>query len=255
MPYITFLEGLMDGTVNEKTGKKSAPVIKDFTSVSTELVVDITVQFPKDELAKLEETVDANGMNGVYKLLKLSATIGTTNMHMFNADRKLHKYGTVEEIIDEFYEVRLKAYSDRKAYLVTDLQDQLKRLTNRAKYILENLNGEVDLRRKTAQQVHDLLVVRKYDKIDDGFNYLTKMPMDSVTQENVDNILREKGDTKTALDTLIATTIETMWVKELDAFVETYTKYKKERAQMYESKATTTGKPVKVIKRAKASAK
>jgi DNA topoisomerase-2 len=246
MPYITFLEGLMDGTVNEKTGKKTAPTIKDFTSISTELVVDIVVQFPKDELAKLEETIDPNGLNGVYKLLKLSTTITTTNMHMFNADRKLHKYATVEEIIDEFYGVRMKAYADRKAYMVADLQDQLKKLTNRAKYILENLNGEVDLRRKTAQQVAELLTTRKYDKIDNDYKYLTKMPMDSVTQENVDSILREKGETKLALDTLISTTIENMWVRELDAFVETYSKYKADRAQMYLAKPETRpSKPAK----------
>lgn len=236
MPYITFLEGLMDGTVNEKTGKRTAPSIKDFTSISTELVVDIVVQFPKDELANLENMVDTNGLNGVYKLLKLATTISTTNMHMFNADRKLHKYATVEEIIDEFYAVRMKVYADRKAYMVTDLQDRLKKMTNRAKYILENLNGEVDLRRKTAQQVADLLTSRKYDKIDDDYKYLTKMPMDSVTQENVDSILREKGETKTALDTLVATTIENMWVRELDVFVESYSKYKTDRAQMYLAK-------------------
>jgi DNA topoisomerase-2 len=248
MPYITFLEGLMDGTTNEKTGKKTAPLIKDFTSVSTELVVDITIQFPKGELAKLEDTADANGLNGVYKLLKLSTTITTTNMHMFNADRKLHKYKSVEEIIAEFYEVRIKAYADRKAYMVKDLQDQLKKMTNRAKYILDNLNGEVDLRRKTSVQVNDLLVARKYDKIDDSFQYLTKMPMDSVTQENVDAILREKEETKQSLDTLLATTIEQMWVKELDAFMETYAKYKTNRAQI--SKPAEKASSAKVIKRA-----
>jgi DNA gyrase/topoisomerase IV subunit A len=149
----------------------------------------------------------------------------------------------VEEIIDEFHVVRMKTYTDRKSYMVADLQDRLKKMTNRAKYILENLNGEVDLRRKTAQQVADLLTARKYDKIDGDYKYLTKMPMDSVTQENVDSILREKGETKTALDTLIATTIEQMWVKELDAFMESYSKYKTDRAQMYLAKPET--KPTK----------
>jgi DNA topoisomerase-2 len=251
MPYITFLEGLMDGTTNEKTGKKTAPSIKDFTSVSTELVVDIVVQFPKDELATLEATIDQNGLNGVYKLLKLSTTITTTNMHMFNADRKLHKYNTVEEIIGEFYDIRMKTYAERKAKMVEELQYRLKKMTNRAKYILENLNGEVDLRRKTAQHVADLLTARKYDKIDDGYQYLTKMPMDSVTQENVDAILKEKGETKQSLDTLVATTIEQMWIRELDAFLEVYTKYKSDRAQAakQEVKSTKTSTS-KVVKRA-----
>ena len=107
------------------------------------------------------------------------------------------------------------------------------------------------MRRKTAQQVTDLLVARKYDKIDDGYQYLTKMPMDSVTQENVDAILKEKGETKQALDTLLGTTIEQMWIRELDVFLEVYTKYKSSRAQAYLAKPeTTTTKTAKIIKRA-----
>jgi DNA topoisomerase-2 len=248
MPYITYLEGLMDGTTNEKTGKKTPPVIKDFTSVSTELFIDITVQFPKGELARLEEVVDSHGLNGIYKVLKLSTTITTTNMHMFNASRKLHKYNSVEEIIEDFYGVRMETYNKRKAHLVSQLQDRLKKMSNRAKYILENLNGEVDLRRKTATQVNDLLTARKYDRIEDSFNYLVKMPMDSVTQENVDAILREKGELKNELDVLIGTPVEQIWMHELDIFAESYAKYKVDRAKMYTATQNEKAKPVKILK-------
>jgi DNA topoisomerase-2 len=53
MPYITMLEGLMDGTT-DKTGKKIPPTIKDMVSMSTEVMVDITVTLPKGRLAELE---------------------------------------------------------------------------------------------------------------------------------------------------------------------------------------------------------
>ena len=252
MPYITFLEGLMDGTTNEKTGKKTPPSIKDFTSVSTEINVDIVVQFAKGELAKLEEVVDANGMNGVSKLLKLSTTVTTTNMHMFNADRKLHKYATVEEIIDEFYTIRMKAYVARKGYLVKDMQHTLSKLTNRARYILENLDGTIDLRRKTKQEVHDLLTSHKYDIIDENYNYLTKMPMDSVTQEHVDAIIKEKQTCENELTTLMETTEDQMWISELDAFETVYTKYKETRtelqSQTLKNTNTKTNKSTKIIK-------
>ena len=32
---------------------------------------------------------------------------------------------------------------------------------------------------------------KKYDKMDEGFNYLIKMPMDSVTEENVVKLMKE----------------------------------------------------------------
>ena len=168
-------------------------------------------------------------------------------MHMFNADRKLHKYNTVEEIIGEFYDIRMKTYAERKAKMVEELQYRLKKMTNRAKYILENLNGEVDLRRKTAQQVADLLNARKYDKIDDGYQYLTKMPMDSVTQENVANIMKEKENTETELAALKATSLEKLWTNELDVLDAEYDKYKKHREQI-QAGSGVNEKPKKAVK-------
>jgi DNA topoisomerase-2 len=241
MPYITFLEGLMDGTTAKPataklatakpaTDKKSAPSIKDFTSICTEVSVDITVVFPKDKLAELESVKDATtGVNGLEKLLKLTTTISSTNMHMFDSERKLHKYGSVQNIIDDFYIVRMEAYRKRKAYLMKALQNKLVKLSNRARYILANLDGSVDLRKKTAQQVTDLLTGLKFDQIDGDFKYLIKMPMDSVTQENVDAILKEKANAEQELKKLESTTLETIWLEELTVFEKEYGAYKLKR--------------------------
>ena len=232
MPYITFLEGLVDGST-DKAGKKIAPVIKDFTSVCTEVSVDITVVLPKGRLAELVAAVDAStGINGLEKLLKLSTTISTTNMHLFDAECKLHKYANVEEIIDGFYVTRLSVYGKRKAHLIEDMEKKLVRLSNRAKYILATLDGSVDLRKKTATQVAALLESLHFAKIDDDFKYLVKMPMDSVTQENVAAILKEKADTETELGILKSTSLEKMWLGELDNLSKEYDVYKSKREKI-----------------------
>ena len=151
---------------------------------------------------------------------------------MFNAERKLHKYGSVEEVIDDFYQVRMRAYADRKAHLVREMDAKLVKLSNRAAYILANLDGSIDLRRKTAQQVAELLTTRGFARVDGEYTYLTKMPMDSVTQENVDAILKEKGATERELADLKNTTIEQMWVRELDAFETEYRAYRANREKI-----------------------
>ncbi len=225
MPYIQTLEEMMDGTVNEKTGKKTAAQIKDFVSVSTESAVDIDITLNKGDLAKLEAEVDANGINGVEKLLKLTTTVSTANMHMFSPDIKIHKYDTVSEIIDAYYDVRYGAYEKRKAYLVENMRAKLVKLSNRAKYIVETLDGKVDLRKKKAQQVVELLHTRGYVEIDGSYTYLTKMPMDSVTEENVAAALKEKAETEADLAELEATTCSQMWMRELDVFVDKYTAF------------------------------
>ena len=255
MPYTTFLEELTDGSV-DKAGKKIPPTIKDMTSLSTEVAVDITVVFPKGKLEELEAHIDtATGINGVEKMLKLTTTISATNMHMFNAERKLHKYESVEEIIDEFYGVRLAIYGKRKAFMMEELRKKLVKLSNRARYIKCNLDGTVDLRRKSAQVIHDLLTSLKFDKIVDSssgsggdFKYLIKMPMDSVSEENVATILREVEQAKQELDTLTRTTIEHMWLTELSILDREYDLYQKKRVQIQSGGNTAKPETKKVKK-------
>jgi len=233
MPYVTFLEGLVDGGV-DKTGKKIAPVLKDFKSNSTEVTVDITVQFPKGTLAAMsDETIE--------KTLKLATTVSTSNMHMFNSECKLHKYETVAEIIDEFYGVRLSTYAKRKANQVKVMEQKLVKLSNRAKYIMGNLNDTIDLRRKSNDLVVRLLEDKGFDRIDGDYKYLIKMPMDSVTKENVEAILKEKADTEESLDILKATSCETMWMRELENFETEYAKYKNQR-EAIQSPTTSNAK-------------
>lgn len=232
MPYTSFLETLMDGASVDKNGKRIPPSIRDFTSVSTEVSVNFTVIFPRDALEELEKTVDANGINGVEKLLKLTTTVTNTNMHMFNVNFKLHKYGSVEEIIDEFYGVRIVMYQKRKQFLIDAIEKKLVKLSNRARYIQETLSGAIDLRRKSALQVAELLTTMKFIKIDDDFKYLVKMPMDSVTEENVKDIMTEKSNTEDELKRLRATTVEKMWLSELDALEKEYDKYKIKRERI-----------------------
>lgn len=252
MPYTSFLESLVDGATNDKTGKKTAPSIRDFTSVSTEVSVDFTIVFPRGKLDDLEGSIDENNCNGVEKLLKLFTTVSTTNMNMFDSDCKLRKYNNPVEIIEDFYKIRLGLYQKRKDYLVRDMEKKLVRLSNRAKYIQETLTGSIDLRRKKTQEVTELLNGKGYNLIDGDYKYLVKMPMDSVTEENVDTIMKEKATTETELEILKKTSLEKMWITELNNLDKEYTKYKTKREKIQQgsgnTKQSTTTKK-KVVKR------
>jgi DNA topoisomerase-2 len=225
MPYTTFLETLVDGGVT-KDGKKTAPLIKDFVSMCTEVSIDFVVTFPPGKLVEYERD------GGVEKLLKLSTTVSGTNMHLFDADCRLNKYATVEGIIDAFYGVRMGMYEKRKAHMEKELRSRLLKLTNKAKYIQETLSGHVDLRKKTASQVSELLTARNYALFDGDFKYLIKMPMDSVTEENVAHIIADRDSAQKELDILLATSLSQMWMGELDTLEREYDVYKVKREQI-----------------------
>ena len=217
----------------DKDGKKVLPIIKDVYENYTDTTVEFVITFSKGKIAELESAKGDNGCNGLEKLLKLYSTSSTTNMNLFNSEDKLRKYDTVEEIIDDYYDIRLEYYEDRKDNLIDILEKQLLILSNKAKYIQELLNGTIDLRKKKKQEIIDLLNSKDYDVIDEDeeFKYLVRMPMDSVSDENVEKLLKEHNEKEIELNIIKETTIQQMWLSELNILENEYQAYQKEREQ------------------------
>jgi DNA topoisomerase-2 len=217
----------------DKDGKKIVPIVKDVYENYTDTTVEFVVTFSKGKVAELESIKGDFGCNGLEKILKLYSTSSTTNMNLFNSEDKLRKYDTVEEIIDDYYDIRLEYYEDRKDNLIDILEKQLLILSNKAKYIQELLNGTIDLRKKKKQEIIDLLNSKDYDVIDEDeeFKYLVRMPMDSVSEENVEKLLKEHESKEVELNIIKETTIQQMWLSELDILENEYQAYQKEREQ------------------------
>jgi DNA topoisomerase-2 len=244
-----YLETLAD-TV-DKAGKKVTPVVKDYDDMSKDTTVDFVITLQKGKLAELEAIKLDNGCNGLEKQLKLFTTSSTSNMHLFDANDKLKKYAKVSDIIDDYFDTRLHLYQVRKDYMIDALQRELVLLSNKSKYIKENLDGTIDLRRKKREEVNQLLLKKKYDVIDEDtdFKYLVKLPMDSVTEENVAKLLKEHGDKASELEVVKSRTIQQMWSSELESLSAEYAKYREERERSISGTGKKTG--VKVVKKAK----
>uniref|UniRef100_A0A6C0IF03 DNA topoisomerase (ATP-hydrolyzing) n=1 Tax=viral metagenome TaxID=1070528 RepID=A0A6C0IF03_9ZZZZ len=227
------LEELIEPSAG-KDGKKPPSIIKDYDDMSKDTNVEFTITFMKGKLEELESSKGDYERNGLEKLLKLYTTNTTTNMHLFNAEDTLQKYNNIPDIINAYYDVRLKLYQQRKIYMINALEKELLTLTNKAKYIVEILNGTIDLRKKKKEEVIQMLVEKGYDILenDNDFKYLIKMPMDSVTEENVEKLLKDKTNKEYDLTVIKNTTINQMWMNELNQLKELYIEYKKERTRL-----------------------
>jgi DNA topoisomerase-2 len=227
------LEGLIDPGV-DKEGKKIVPLVKDYDDMSKDTTVDFTITLQKGKVEELESTQLEHGCNGLEKLFKLYTTSSTTNMHLFDADDKLKKYDAVEEIIDDYFITRLKLYADRKTYLIDALEKELVVLSNKARYIQELLDDTIDLRKKKKTEIIVMLQEKEYDVIedDDEFKYLIKMPMDSVSEENVEKLNKEHKDKSDELQRIKETSEQQMWMSELEYLEQEYDKYRSERSQI-----------------------
>ena len=72
-----------------------------------------------------------------------------------------------------------------------------------------------------------------YDMIDNDadYKYLVKMPMDIVTEENVDKLFKDHKTKKDELEVVKKIPIHVMWSTELDQLKKIYFEYKEERTR------------------------
>jgi len=191
--------------------------IKDYVDMSTDTVVDFTITFPATaDFGALAATVDHGCCTAVEKLLKLYTTESTSNMHLFDSQDQLKKYGNVRDIVLDYYATRLDLYGKRKTHQLAAMAAELRVLSNKARYIQELLDGSIDLRRKRGDELTSMLQSKGYDAISQGdrsecggdYKYLLKLPMDSVSEENVHKLLKEKGQKELCHATLKGTSIE-----------------------------------------------
>jgi len=205
---------------------QSEKIIVDFNDTSNDTMVDIKVTFQAGKINNLvNEKIDEN-INGLEKFLKLYNYQTLTNMHLFDYNDKLKKYENVKDIVDDYYIKRLELYDKRKDYQLKILRDELVILSNKARFIQENLDDIIDLRKKSNLENENKLMERNYDKVENSYKYLLKLPMDSVSIENFEKLMKEKDEKDSLINKLEKLTNRDIWLEELKILEENYKNYK-----------------------------
>lgn len=250
--YKKYIEDLIQGDTkttkaDSKRKKQSSTsgIIKDYTDMSTDVLVDITIKFSTNEIEKLKTKETEYGCNGLEKLLKLYTTRTTTNMHVFDEKEKLRKFDTPEQLVDHYIGVRMQTYVVRRKNQIKVLEREAMILSNKARFISEVLDDKIDLRRKKKNVVNEMLSGSGYDVVDDDtdYKYLVRLPMDSVTEENANRIIKERDSKLGELKTLKETPEKIIWFRELQTLRDEYISYKKLRTTLQnetETKKTKT---------------
>ena len=227
--YNEFLEYLMSDKT--KTGKKKTPVIKKKQDMCTDVDIDFTLKFYPGVLPNLLSKKYDEHINMLEKTLNLTVTKSLTNMNLFTEKNRLKKYENVYEIINDYYKVRFLGYNKRKKYMLDLMEYQVKLLTNKAKFILEQCEDKIDLRRKKKDAVIALLKARNYDVMDgdEEYKYLRGMRIEQVEEENVAKLLKEKDEKMKEFEILKNTKLKDMWKSELKELKIEFEKYQRAR--------------------------
>lgn len=148
-----------DKTVEKK---KKVIMIEDFKQNHANNRINFEIKLLPEYAEKLKKDDKL-----LMKTFKLVSSISLNNMVLFDKDEKLKKYSSVEEIMSEFYELRLKYYDMRKDYMVSVLDRDCAILENKVRFILGVVKDEIIIRQKKRKDIVDLLVKMNFEKMSD----------------------------------------------------------------------------------------
>ncbi|KAI8140715.1 DNA topoisomerase [Fennellomyces sp. T-0311] len=157
LPVRTWTDSFRDhlDLLRDPKDKKVPLNIIDYNNNSTDVAIEFTIQLDQKDLEKAEDI-------GILKAFKMTGSINTTNIVCFDANDKLKRYENAEEVLKDFYPLRLEYYQKRKDNLLRVLEDEFSRLDNKARFIELVINNELKYVNRKEEDViadfekHDL---------------------------------------------------------------------------------------------------
>ncbi|KAB5517842.1 hypothetical protein PHYPO_G00171840 [Pangasianodon hypophthalmus] len=257
------LEPMLQGT------EKTPALISDYKEYHTDTTVKFVVRMTEEKLAQAEAA-------GLHKVFKLQSSLTCNSMVLFDHMGCMKRYESVNDILKEFFELRLHYYKLRKDWLAGSLGAESSKLSNQARFVLEKIEGKISIENKTKRDLIRMLVQRGYesdpvaawtkaqekaleDEDHDGntsdssedsgsssgpnFNYILNMPLWCLTKEKVDELLKQRDMKKAELNELQRKSPDDLWREDLAVFIEEL-----DRVEEQERENNSMGKAVKVVK-------
>ena len=226
--YKSYLDTLCTGDKD----KGIKPILESFDDLYNDTDVKFVLYFDSDTYYEMR--TDAAAAD---KMLQLTTTWHTTNMVCFSPEMKIKRYGTVGDMMEDYYQVRLTGYETRKALEIQRLERELMEYDAKARFLLALLEDRMDLRRKSDEAIVAALKAEKLPALDsmdkpdsvDSYEYLLKMRMDRVKSSAVEDARRHVEAAAAALDNLRATSAENLWIRDLDVFEKAWVALRESR--------------------------
>lgn len=223
--------------------EKTPAFFKDYTEYNTPDRVHFIIKFDDKQLASAE----AKGFDEVFKLSK---TMATTNLVAFDKDGRIMKYSSPLDMLEEFYQVRIRFYQQRKQYMLSEMEKDLTKLNNQARFVKMIVDNKLVVSKKKKSVLVAELEKLGFDRIpkkvdarkqgefeptaedEDAeeaaenqqtgagdYDYLLGMAIWSLTEERIAKLMQQVGDKEEEIENLTKTTKEQLWEADLDDFI------------------------------------
>jgi DNA topoisomerase II len=206
------------------------PEIKSVKNNYQDTTIDFVLEFSSREA--LDAWIEPDPTTGVCKAvaaLKLASNryLGTQNMYLFDERGVIKKYNTVEEILQDFFRVRMDTYERRKAAMLAALEKALRLQLAKIRFLESILTGELDLKQLSKADLEARLEREAYPPDDDGsYDYLTRMPIHALTTDKLRQTCEQRDRTREQLKALDASSLADLYRADLARFRAAYSKIK-----------------------------
>lgn len=224
----------------ENNKEKEPPFLETVRSYCDDVNVDF-------EVTLSEENMNIAKQEGLVKKFKLTSTLAITNMHLFGPDGKIRKYETPEEILEEFFTLRLEYYVKRKDALFKNITLEMRKLDEKVRFILAVVKGEIKVNNRKRAELFKELKQKGYASFpknkkknepvaagatddDEGneespadaadasdYDYLLSMSIGTLTLEKVQQLIAQQENLSLEVERLRLTEPKALWFQDLDA--------------------------------------
>lgn len=151
-------------------------------------------------------------LNKVFKLVKSLPE----NFTCIDENNRAKEFGSVQEILDSFIEVRLEFYQKRKDYILDSLKNDLVKLVSKYYFIKGICDDTIIVnKRKKDNIIAQLEKVDKIKPIDGSYDYLLAMNIASLTHERLEELKKQIEEGKEEYKKTKETSINDMWLADL----------------------------------------
>lgn len=244
------------GAAPEKEEKEVLMRLRGYVANYNDVDVDFTLELEPDYYHTVR------GYPAEFETdFKMTASHKTSNYVAFDVEGKIRHFASAGEIMEQFYGARLGAYEKRKSHELARMAAEIKELQARLTFIRAVVEKRLVVANASDEELLSGLQALQLPALSDGeglkgFEYLLKMRIDRIKAAAVVDLEGEVAAATAIRDTLAATSIQQLWLADLEEFSTAWKDYVAWRNSTYasasEGAVPAKKKAVRKVKAAKA---
>lgn len=143
--------------------------------------VSYVLKFPRQTLSDI---IKKKKLDDILKMCERE----TENFTTLDEFGKLKIFESASDIVKYFVEFRSRYYEIRKQKMLSNLNDELLVLDNRARFIKMIIDNELSINGRKKVELESDLDKFGFNKRDGSWNYLTSLPVHTLTKEKFDEL-------------------------------------------------------------------